>query len=131
MTTETDSVAALEALAGVLGREEWVRVLTVHGPGRCPRLYVTSRTAPGMASDIYAEVGWYWWPQAQKLAPVSAPRHAAATLTRTILGTTPGHDDPPAHASAPRPPALPRRIPPDRPGQPCRVPPDSPTQEQS
>ncbi|HEV2375787.1 MAG TPA: hypothetical protein VGS19_26925 [Streptosporangiaceae bacterium] len=128
MKTGTESADALEALAAVLGRDQWVTVLTAHGPGRSPRLYVTSRTAPGLASDIYAEAGWYWWPHAQRIAPTSAPRHAAATLTRTILGTTVGEERPATPTPAAGHARLPRRIPPDRPGQARRVPPDGHTE---
>ncbi|HEV2370744.1 MAG TPA: hypothetical protein VGS19_01130 [Streptosporangiaceae bacterium] len=107
MNTDTGSLAALEALAGALGRDEWVVVLTTHGPGRSPRLHVTSRSVPGAGSDVYAEAGWYWWPHAQRIAPACAPGQAAATITQAILRT-----------------ALPKRIPPDQPGQTRRVPSD-------
>lgn len=124
VSTETGSLAALEALAGVLNHDEWATVLTVHGSGRSPRLHVTSRSAPGLAGDIYAEEGWFWWPHAQRIAPTSAPRHAAATFTRTIGCAAVGNEHlvTPPHAPGSAP--LPRRIPADQPGQTRRVPSD-------
>jgi hypothetical protein len=120
MTTTPPSLAALEALAGALNAQEWVTVLTVRGLGHTPRLHVTNRSVPDLASDVYAEAGWFWWPHAERIAHAGDPAAAALMVAQT-LG---------AGASAPEPPPwpgpLPRRVPPDRPRQAHRIPPGTP-----
>jgi hypothetical protein len=77
---------ALEALAGALGRDEWVTVLTARGLGHTPRLHVINRRLPALASDVYAEAGWYWWPHAERIARTGNLGQAAAAVAY-VLGT--------------------------------------------
>jgi hypothetical protein len=112
--------AALEALADTLGRDEWVTVLTVRGLGHTPRLHVTNRSVPDLASDVYAEAGWFWWPHAERITRTGDPA-AAALLVAQTLGASAS-----AAGLPPGPGPLPRRVPPDRPGPAHRIPPDTP-----
>jgi hypothetical protein len=91
--TATQS-SALEALAETLGRDAWVTVLTVRGLAHNPRLHVINRSTPRLASDIYAESGWYWWPHAERIARTATPGQAAAIIAQALGAGT--HADGPA-----------------------------------
>jgi hypothetical protein len=119
VTTRASTLAALEALAESLGPEAWATVLTTGGSGHTPRLHVINRAQPALASDIYAEGGWYWWPHAERIARTSTPDQAVATITHTLSTITspaasrhqvPGTGHPASQPTAAA--ALPKRTPP-------------------
>ena len=86
----TDPPAALEALAAALSKAHFATVL-VTGPGRVPRLTVSSRYT-GLAHDLCAHDGWYWWPTAERAAPVADVPAAAQAITQ-VLRASSGHLD--------------------------------------
>jgi hypothetical protein len=131
MNAGSGGAAALEALAGVFGRDGWVTVLTSHGPGHTPRLHVANRSVPALASDVYAEAGWFWWPHAERIARAGCPGQAAAVIAQTLGAGAPAGGpvggQAPAAVGAPTQAAagpLPQRIPPDHASDTHRVPPD-------
>jgi hypothetical protein len=111
--------AALEALADTLGRDEWVTVLTSRGPGHTPRLHVINRSIPALASDVYAESGWFWWPHAERIARTADPAAAAVVVAQALSAAGSATEPPPGRGP------LPQRVPPDQAGQTQRVPPDT------
>jgi len=115
----TGCLAALETLADALGRDEWVTVLTTRGAGHTPRLHVINRRVPVLASDVYAEAGWFWWPHAERIARTDDPGAAAVLVAHALSA-----GDSAAQPSPGRAP-LPQRFPPDQRGQTHRVPPDT------
>lgn len=78
---------ALEALGAVLDPGEFVTSLT-SGYGCRPFLTVTSRHA-AIGDNIYADTTAYFWSWAERIAPSSDPRAAAAEISR-VLGIAPG-----------------------------------------
>ena len=78
-----EQAAALEALAAALPGETYATTLT-SGAGRQPRLCVVNRDLPGLAGDIYADRGWYWWPWAERIATTADPVAAAASVAGTL-----------------------------------------------
>jgi hypothetical protein len=83
----TTAQAALEALAAALDPGEFVTSLT-SGYGRRPFLTVTSRHA-AIGDNIYTDTLTYWWSWAERIAPATDPRAAAAEISR-VLGTSAG-----------------------------------------
>jgi hypothetical protein len=84
LNASTGCGAALEALAAKLGRDQWVTVLTVRGPGHTPRLHIINRSVPDLASDVYAEADWYWWPHAERIARTADPATAAGIMAQAL-----------------------------------------------
>ncbi|HEY5990293.1 MAG TPA: hypothetical protein VIV12_28490 [Streptosporangiaceae bacterium] len=85
-TEHTAAVNALERLAAELDPRAFATTL-VAGEGRVPCLSVASRNA-GLAENIYAEGGWFWWSWAERLTPV-AEVSAAAAKVAGVLRLTP------------------------------------------
>jgi hypothetical protein len=81
---------ALERLAAALGSRDFATILLT-GPGREPRLTVTSRGSR-LTEDIYADA-WYRWSWADPICRVDDPLTAAqkvAAVLRTAA-PTPSH----------------------------------------
>lgn len=74
---------ALKQLAACFSPDHY-RATLVTRPGQPPCLTVTNRHATLLTEDIYAGHGWYWWPWAERLAPVTDPATAAARITRVL-----------------------------------------------
>jgi hypothetical protein len=78
--------AALETLADMFSRRDYITVLVMRA-GRPPGLTVAIRHG-WRAEAIYACDGWYWRACAERIAPISDPAAAAATIA-SALGASP------------------------------------------
>ena len=78
-----EQAAALEQLAAAIPSKTYATTLT-SGAGRQPSLCVVNRDLPGLAGDVYAEAGWFWWPWAERIATTSDPVAAAASVAGTL-----------------------------------------------
>lgn len=76
------AVAALETLAGMFDRRDYITVLVMRA-GRPPGLTVAIRRG-WTAEDIHTCGGWYWRACAERIAPISDPRAAAAAIARAL-----------------------------------------------
>lgn len=82
-TDDEDPAAALGRLAAELtARGYRTPVLTPHG--RPPSLTVSNPAVPRMAETVMAEGGWFWWPWADRIGPVSDVRAAADRVARVL-----------------------------------------------
>jgi hypothetical protein len=81
--------SALVALAAALDPRDYTTTLT-GGPGRPPRLSVTSRHA-AIGDDITADHRAYYWSWHERIAPIGDPATAARKIT-SVLRTAPGRD---------------------------------------
>lgn len=72
----------LDRLAGELDRKYAIRAWVTAPPGRTPALCAFA--GPGREQDVYADAAdgtwWYWWPWAERIAPVRDPGRAAAAI---------------------------------------------------
>jgi hypothetical protein len=88
----TAQAAALERLAAALGSRDFATIL-VTGPGREPRLTITSR-ASKLSEDIYAGTSYRWsWadPICPADDPLTAAQKIAAVLRTAASAPGPGH----------------------------------------
>jgi hypothetical protein len=76
-------IADLDKLAAEIDSTGYEARL-VAPPGRKPRLQVASRAAAARAEDVYAEAGCYWWPWADRIAPVTDAPGAAQAIMRIL-----------------------------------------------
>jgi S-adenosyl methyltransferase len=83
----TAAVNALERLAAELDPGVFATTL-VAGEGKVACLSVASRHA-GLAEDVCARDGWFWWSWAERLAPVTEVSAAAAKVA-AVLRLLPG-----------------------------------------
>ncbi|HEY5985741.1 MAG TPA: hypothetical protein VIV12_05055 [Streptosporangiaceae bacterium] len=82
LAEHTAAVNALERLAAELDPRAFATTL-VAGEGKVPCLSVASRNA-GLAEDIYAQDGWFWWSWAERLTPVTEVSAAAAKVAAVL-----------------------------------------------
>lgn len=82
-TAEEDPAAALEKLAAELAARGY-RTPSLSPHGRPPALTVTNPAASMLTETVMAEGGWFWWPWAERIAPVADVAAAAERVARVL-----------------------------------------------
>ncbi|HUZ39288.1 MAG TPA: hypothetical protein VMV17_23440 [Streptosporangiaceae bacterium] len=78
-----DPAVALDKLAGALAALGCqVPALAPHG--RPPSLTVTNPAAPRMSETVMVDAGWFWWPWADRIAPLTDAAAAAGRVARVL-----------------------------------------------
>jgi hypothetical protein len=87
MQQDHRSVADLEKLAAELAvRGCEARLITP--AGRPPWLAVASPHALRLPEAVMAEGEWFWWPHAERIAPVADVAQAVGVITRTLAASS-------------------------------------------
>jgi hypothetical protein len=81
-------IAALEKLAAQLSARGFEPRLLTPGGWR-PSLVVRNPRAPMLSETVLAQAEWFWWPWADRIAPV-ADVSAAADRIAGVLAVIPG-----------------------------------------
>lgn len=77
------AVEALEALAGAIDSRQMATVLTTTGSD-APALRVVNRAAPGLAEDIRADLGFFWWSWCERIGPVEQAGAVASRIASVL-----------------------------------------------
>jgi hypothetical protein len=80
---DEDPTAALEKLAAELTARGY-RTPALSAHGRPPSLTVANPAASMLTETVMAEAGWFWWPWADRIAPVSEVAVAAERVARVL-----------------------------------------------
>lgn len=80
---DEDPAAALEKLADELAARGFAAP-ALSGHGRPPSLTVASPAAAMLAETVMAEGGWFWWPWADRIAPVTDVAAAADRIAHVL-----------------------------------------------
>lgn len=78
-----DAAAALEKLAAELTARGY-RTPSLSPQGRPPSLTVSNPATSLLTETVMAEGGWFWWPWADRIAPVSDVATAAEHVARVL-----------------------------------------------
>ena len=75
--------AALEKLAAELAARGY-RLPSLSPHGRPPSLTVANPAASMLSESVLVEGGWFWWPWADRIAPVGDITTAAERVARVL-----------------------------------------------
>ena len=81
-----EMVSALEKLAAALGERGYETALTT-AQDRQPSLSVSNPRARQLSKSVMAQDGWFWWPWADRIAPMSSISEAADWVARVLAAT--------------------------------------------
>jgi hypothetical protein len=95
--TDTDDTrterADLESLGAELSALGCKTILTT-GEGRQPRLDVLNPLAPSISKRIHAQADYFFWPNADPIAPRAAIPAAANLIAHALAATSPTRTTP-------------------------------------
>jgi hypothetical protein len=80
---DEDPARALEKLAAELAARGF-RTPALSAHGRPPSLTVANPATSMLTETVMAEAGWFWWPWADRIAPVGDVCAAADRVTRVL-----------------------------------------------
>jgi len=81
--SDEDPAMALEKLAAELAARGY-RTPALSARGRPPSLTVANPAVPMLTETVMIEGGWYWWPWADRIAPLGDVTAAADRIVRVL-----------------------------------------------